>query len=88
VGLMPFSVGGADGAVVAVVVVVVVVVDDGAWLAPLPHAAAIAPMAMTAAPPATASMRRPMRFGLVVPVPCREPLPTLLRISTPPYRHA
>jgi hypothetical protein len=59
---MPFSVGAGGGALDGVVVVVVVV-DDGAWLAPLPHAAAIA---ISAAPPATAIMRRPMQFELII----------------------
>src|SRR4029450_3246139 len=63
VGLMLFSVGGALDGVVEIEVVVVVVVDGGAWLPPLPHAAAIA---IRPPPPAHASMRRPIRFELIV----------------------
>jgi hypothetical protein len=62
VGLMLFSVGGAGallaGAGVVVVVVVVVLVVDGAWGELLPQAVVIAPIAMSTAPPATASRRR------------------------------
>lgn len=77
VGLMLFSVGEGGGVVDCVVVVEgVVVVDDGAWLPPLPQAAVIAPNAMRAAPPATASARRPILFELIVnplsvPTVCR-----------------
>jgi hypothetical protein len=73
VGLRLFSVGAAGaaldgGAVLDGVVVVVegVVVVDGAWLPPLPHPAVSAPIAMRAAPPAIANMRRPIRFELIV----------------------
>lgn len=69
VGLMLFSVGEGGGVLDGVVVMLaegVVVVDGGAWLPPLPHAAVIAPKAMRAAPPATASMRRPIRVELIV----------------------
>jgi hypothetical protein len=63
VGLMLFSVGPVGGALDGVVVVVVVVVVEGAWLPPLPQAAVVA---IRAAPPAHASMRRPIRFELIV----------------------
>jgi hypothetical protein len=66
VGLMLFSVGDGGGVLDGVVVVVVVVVVDGAWLPLVPHAAVVAPRAMRAVPPATASMRRPIRFELIV----------------------
>lgn len=67
VGLMLFSVGDGGGVLDgAVVVVVVVVVVDGAWLPLVPHAAVVAPSVMSAAPPATTSMRRPIRFELIV----------------------
>jgi hypothetical protein len=66
VGLMLFSVGEAGGGEVVVAVVVDVVVGaGGAWLPPLPQAATIAPMAIRAAPPQTATRRRPLRFGLM-----------------------
>jgi hypothetical protein len=76
---MLFSVGDAGGAVVAgggvvvdVVVVVVVVVVEGACLPAVSHPAVIATIATTAAPPATATMRRLTRLESVVPVRCRE----------------
>lgn len=56
VGLMLFSVGEGGGAVVVELVVVVVVVCSGAFCS-LAHAA-IVPIAMTAAIPATAESRR------------------------------
>jgi hypothetical protein len=60
---MLFSVGEAGGG--DVVVVDVVVGAGGAWLPPLPQAATIAPMAIRAAPPQTATKRRPLRFVLM-----------------------
>ena len=74
---MSFWVGGGGGVVVAggdvvVVVVVGVVVVEGASLPALPHPAVIAPMAMSAAPPATAMMQRRLRLEVVLPVSCRE----------------
>ena len=64
-GLMSFCVGDAGallaGVLGVVVVVVVGVVMDGAWLPLPPHAAVSAPIAMSAAPPATAKRRRPKR---------------------------
>src|SRR6201991_308622 len=68
VGLMLFSVGDGGGVLDGVVVVVVVVVD-GAWLPLVPQAAVVPPSAIRAAPPATASMRRPIRFELIVNLP-------------------
>jgi hypothetical protein len=60
VGLMLFSVGDSGvllaGAGVVVVVVVLVVV--GVWLPLVPQAVVNAPIAMSTAPPATASRRR------------------------------
>lgn len=74
---MSFWVGGAvvaggDVVVDVVVVVVGVVVVEGASLPALPHPAVIAPMAMSAAPPATAMMQRRLRLEVVLPVSCRE----------------
>jgi hypothetical protein len=68
VGLTLFSVGEGGGVLDVVVVVVegVVVVDGGAWLPPLPHAAVVVPRVIRAMPPATASMRRPIRVELIV----------------------
>jgi hypothetical protein len=88
VGLMLFSVGEGGGVLDGVVVMLVegvVVVDGGAWLPPLPHAAVIAPKAMRAAPPATASMRRPIRVELIVKSPVRVGGLTLL-IAVDPRR--
>jgi hypothetical protein len=66
VGLMLFSVGDAGappggGAGVVVVVVVVVLLVVGVWLPLVPQAVVNAPIAMSTAPPATASRRRSTR---------------------------
>ena len=60
VGLMAFSVGDTDGAVVLVVVVVVL---DGLGVV-LPLHAVSAPIEMTAAKPRPAAMRRVSRLGI------------------------
>jgi hypothetical protein len=69
VGLTLFSVGEGGG-------VLDVVVDVGVWLPLVPHAAVVVPRVIRATPPATASMRRPIRFELIVnllsvPAACR-----------------
>ena len=50
------------------VVVVVVVVVDGAWFPLAAQPAVSAPIAIRAAPPASATIGRPMRFELMIRV--------------------
>jgi hypothetical protein len=68
VGLIDFSVGVTEGAGDDVDGAVVLVVDDvsGAFSSLLPHAAVSPTIAMRAAPPTDAAMRRPRRRELML----------------------
>jgi hypothetical protein len=64
-GLIDFSVGSTEGAVVLVVVVVVVVDVSGVFFSSFPHAAVKPIMARMATPPTAAETRR-VRFEFML----------------------
>jgi hypothetical protein len=81
VGLIPFSVGDTVGGGVVAVVVVVVVEVDGEGFSLVAHPATTDPIATSAVQPASAILKWPTRFELIIHVlsflsSLRQPNPT------------